>query len=400
MNRKQRRAESNHRKPLPPVAAADPDATFADAAFASALQHHRAGRLMDAEQLYRTIPAGAPGHADSLNFLGVIAFQTGRPELAATLLRRAIAANGTQASYHSHLGIALKQLGRLDEAIASYRTALALSPSFPEALNNLGATLAAQARSDEAIVCYRRAIALKPDYLDAHNNLRAALGAAPAGPPRTETSVARTFLHVGCGRAEKQHTTGAFAQTTWHEVRLDIDEAVKPDIIGTMTDMLAVADGSVDAVFSSHNIEHLYPHEVPVALAEFLRVLTPDGFAVITCPDLRSIGKLIADDKLTDPAYISPAGPIAPLDIMYGLRQQLAAGNLFMAHHCGFTERVLRETLIGCGFGAVTTCSHLTADPYCNLWALASKPVISETALAELASGHFPPAIATGGPVM
>jgi hypothetical protein len=44
---------------------------------------------------------------------------------------------------------------------------------------------------------------------------------------------------------------------------------LNPDIVGTMTDMSAVADASVDALFSSHNIEHLYPHEVPVALAEF-----------------------------------------------------------------------------------------------------------------------------------
>jgi len=69
---------------------------------------------------------------------------------------------------------------------------------------------------------------------------------------------------------------------------LDIDPSVAPDIVGTMTDMSAVATASIDAIFSSHNIEHLYPHEVPIALAEFLRVLKDDGFAVVTCPDLRS----------------------------------------------------------------------------------------------------------------
>jgi len=45
-----------------------------------------------------------------------------------------------------------------------------------------------------------------------------------------------------------------------------------------MLDMPAVADGSVDAIYSSHNIEHLYPDEIPVALKEFLRVLKPEGF--------------------------------------------------------------------------------------------------------------------------
>jgi len=58
----------------------------------------------------------------------------------------------------------------------------------------------------------------------------------------------------------------------WKEIRLDIDPANAPEISGTMLDMSAVAEGSVDAIYSSHNIEHLYPDEIPVALKEFLRV--------------------------------------------------------------------------------------------------------------------------------
>ena len=95
----------------------------------------------------------------------------------------------------------------------------------------------------------------------------------------------KTFLHVGCGPKRKDRTTAGFAD--WSELHFDIDESVQPDLVGTMTDMSSVSSESVDAVFSSHNIEHLYPHEVPVALSEFLRVLKPDGFAVITCPDLQ-----------------------------------------------------------------------------------------------------------------
>ena len=36
-----------------------------------------------------------------------------------------------------------------------------------------------------------------------------------------------------------------------------------------MTDMSMVDSAAVDAVWSSHNLEHLYAHEVPVALGEF-----------------------------------------------------------------------------------------------------------------------------------
>ena len=63
-----------------------------------------------------------------------------------------------------------------------------------------------------------------------------------------------------------------FNTEAWIELCLDIDEQVSPDIVGTMTNMSAVADTSVDAIFSSHNIEHLYPHEVPLALKDFPKV--------------------------------------------------------------------------------------------------------------------------------
>ncbi len=125
-------------------------------------------------------------------------------------------------------------------------------------------------------------------------------------------TVQKTFLHVGCGPARKEQAGPGFRGEEWQELRLDIDPSVQPDIVGTMTDMSAVADESVDAVYSSHNIEHLYPHEVPLALAEFRRVLKDDGFVVLTCPDLQSVAALVAEDKLTEPAYVSQRAPSHP----------------------------------------------------------------------------------------
>ena len=194
-----------------------------------------------------------------------------------------------------------------------------------------------------------------------------------------------TFLHVGCGPLRKEQATSAFAGPAWRELRLDIDASFDPDIVGTMTDMAAVTTGSVDALYSSHNLEHLYAHEIPKALAEFLRVLKVDGFAVITCPDLRAVSALIAADKLTEAAYVSSAGPIAPIDILYGHRASLAANKLFMAHRCGFTQRVLDATLRVAGFKAVIS----VATQFC-LWALASKAELTETELRLLAKEHFP----------
>jgi len=198
-----------------------------------------------------------------------------------------------------------------------------------------------------------------------------------------------TFLHVGCGPKRKDRTTKGFNTPDWTEIRLDIDPSVSPDVIGTMTDMSAVASGSVDAVYSSHNIEHLYPHEVPLALAEFLRVLKPDGFFVVTCPDLQSVCALIAQDKLTESAYSSPAGPIAPLDILYGHRPAMARGNLYMSHRCGFTQKVLDGTLRASGFQTVATMARGFA-PYFDLFALASKSTRPEANMRALADLHFP----------
>ena len=88
--------------------------------------------------------------------------------------------------------------------------------------------------------------------------------------------------------------------------------------------MSAVDDKSFDAIFSSHNIEHVYPHEVGQVLNEFLRVLSDDGFVVLTCPDLQAVCEVVAADKLLEPLYKSPVGPISPLDVLYGHRPAIS----------------------------------------------------------------------------
>ena len=159
----------------------------------------------------------------------------------------------------------------------------------------------------------------------------------------------KTFLHVGCGLVNKSRCRG-FDNDNWKEIRFDIDENVNPDIVGTLTDMKSVETGSVDAVYSSHNIEHIFPHEVPIALREFYRVLKEDGIAVISCPDLQSVCEAVAQDKLLEPLYESPSGPICPIDILYGSRKMIAKGNEYMAHKGGFTYSTLNRAFFEAGF--------------------------------------------------
>ena len=159
----------------------------------------------------------------------------------------------------------------------------------------------------------------------------------------------KTFLHVGCGPQYKSQIKG-FDNENWKEIRFDIDEKVNPDIVGTLLDMSAVETGSVDAIYSSHNIEHVFPHEVPIVLREFHRVLKDDGMVVLRCPDLQSVCEAVVDDKLLQPLYESPVGPISPIDILYGHRPAIARGNEYMAHKGGFTYSVLNDAFIEAGF--------------------------------------------------
>jgi len=195
-----------------------------------------------------------------------------------------------------------------------------------------------------------------------------------------------SFLHVGCGSATKVNTIPFFQRGDWNEIRLDIDASVAPDIVGTMTDMAAVATGSVEAIYSSHNIEHLYAHEVDVALKEFLRVLTPTGFAVITCPDLQAACKLIAENKLVEPAYVSPAGPIAPLDILFGHRDSVRRGNHFMAHRCGFTLDVLLASIKQAGFGS---SAGFARPGSFALWAVCRKDRLADSDVEQFTRSVF-----------
>ena len=79
--------------------------------FELALQHHQAGRLADAETLYRQILAVQPNHAEALHYLGVLADQLGRHDLAEELIRRATVLDPNNFAAHFNLAKACRTLG-------------------------------------------------------------------------------------------------------------------------------------------------------------------------------------------------------------------------------------------------------------------------------------------------
>jgi ubiquinone/menaquinone biosynthesis C-methylase UbiE len=151
----------------------------------------------------------------------------------------------------------------------------------------------------------------------------------------------RTLLHVGCGGAAIPEEWAA----DFREVRLDIDPSVKPDIVADMVNIPA-SDESFDCIFSSHNLEHLSPHDVIPCLQGFYRVLKPMGAAIILVPDLEDVRP--TDEVL----FVSPAGPISGLDMYYGFRPALKE-HPYMAHKTGFVQKTLDAVLRAAGFQTV-----------------------------------------------
>ena len=137
-----------------------------------------------------------------------------------------------------------------------------------------------------------------------------------------------------------------------------------------MTDMGMIKNNSIDAIFSSHNLEHLETHMVPIALKEMLRILKFGGFILVNLPDLETIAKLILDGKLENTLYNSLAGPVSPLDMLFGHNLSIQKGNSFMAHRTGFTAKRLGNLLIQAGFKEVRI---IHGDNY-DLWAIAIAP--------------------------
>lgn len=195
-------------------------------------------------------------------------------------------------------------------------------------------------------------------------------GAGTAADTPTATTARKLVLNAGCGYPSRRNLHVRFHGPEWQEIRVDIDPAVLPDYVCSITAINPIESESIDAVWSSHNLEHIHRHEVPLALAEFLRVLKPGGLLLLTLPDLQKAAEFVARDRLEHEVYRSPAGPITPLDMIFGHTASLARGHNFMAHKTGFTVQTLHRLLTDAGFVDL----ELSQRNF-DLWATGLKPI-------------------------
>jgi len=188
-------------------------------------------------------------------------------------------------------------------------------------------------------------------------------------------------LNAGCGPASPRSLHACFQRPDWGETRIDIDPRVEPDIVGSVVDLTRdIADMTFDAVWTSHNLEHLRAHEVKGALAEFYRILKPTGFMFVTCPDLEAVARHLLAKGLEAEAYMSASGAISAIDMIFGHSASIERGNDFMAHRTGFSVERLGRLGLEAGFVE----AHVAPGDDFALWGLFLMPETNLDAVAAL----------------
>lgn len=233
-----------------------------------AVQHHQAGRLREAEGIYRQILVAEPNSPHALHLIGVLASQMGQGEAALNYIRRAITLNPTAAQYHASLGAALATLGRTAEAIDIFNRALVLQPDLLDAHVNLGAALMKIGKFDQAVESLHSAIKIGPENFKLLDSLGNALSQAGRQEQAVEIlkkalslrpDFAPTHLTLGNALTKLNRATQAIA-----EYRAAL--AIRPEYPEAMRNLSALlsqttsVDEAIDLARRSISLQPESPH--------------------------------------------------------------------------------------------------------------------------------------------
>jgi tetratricopeptide (TPR) repeat protein len=226
-----------------------------------ALEHHQAGRINEAVQIYQRILEADPDNADALHLMGNAAGQLGNIDVSISLLSRAtilfpenttyLLSLGTAhrikkqyeaalgcyfkileiapntASAYFGIGNALQSMNRLDDAVASFYNALNIDPGYVEARYTLANLEKSAGKYTEAIAHYRLAVSIKPDFADAHHNLGSALYALG----RQDEALASYEQALWCNLPETHNNIGTiyFGKGQFEQALASYRQAIAAD---------------------------------------------------------------------------------------------------------------------------------------------------------------------------
>jgi Tfp pilus assembly protein PilF len=260
----------------------------------------QAGKLAQAEQVYRELIRQNASVTEAWYLLGAIAQLQGKPADSLSFYQRALRLAPNHVEARNNLGVALQAIGRIEQAEACFRESIRQRPGFADAYSNLGNVLQDRGMIDEAIDCYHQAIQLKPDYLDAHNNLgnafRAKRQSAEAlkwyeealrkSPNHSQVRVSRALLWLQLGQFKQ-----GFAEYEW---RLQCKEYAIPAFSQPMWDGSPL-DGRAILIYGDHGMGDTlqFIRYAPQVKARGGRVIAtvrePLARIIASCPGVESV---------------------------------------------------------------------------------------------------------------
>ncbi|MDB5467586.1 MAG: uncharacterized protein JWQ46_2348 [Phenylobacterium sp.] len=229
------------------------DAASLDAAMEAAVAHQRAGRLAEAERLYRKVLQQRPADAVANHNLGAVLAQSGQPEESLAFLKSALQAEPGQGQYWLSYARGLLACGRAEDALQLLDTGrqrglsgLALDGMAAQAQADLGAAHSANGRQAQAIAACRRAVALRPDFAEAHVHLAAALCETGAIAEGFEHFMRRAELVYGAHAPPRPPGPPEPAHKVKHdrEQRDYLAGGRAPPSAPAVADMFRIADGA------------------------------------------------------------------------------------------------------------------------------------------------------------
>src|SRR5450631_4436714 len=116
-----------------------------------AMVHYNAGRLPQAEALFRQVLRDDPTHPGALHLMGLIAQRGGRLQDAYAFMSKSVAAKPDNAGWYLNLGHMCLAVGKPEEAIAAFLRAGELGADDPRLEWLLGVAYAEAKRFSDAI---------------------------------------------------------------------------------------------------------------------------------------------------------------------------------------------------------------------------------------------------------